>query len=64
MYKIVYLPTGHVFELPDTDAKELKMNFPDEYKIVEKNGRKYTDKSVKKVQVTDEKSIYSKVVEG
>ena len=24
MYKITYVPTGHVFELPDDAAKELK----------------------------------------
>ncbi len=62
MYKIMYLKTGHVFTLPEDSAKELKENFPDEYKIVEKNGKKYKDKLPPKKTV-DEKSIYSLVVE-
>jgi len=62
MYKIMYLKTGHVFTLPEDSAKELKENFPDEYKIVEKNGKKYKDKLSSKKTV-DEKSIYSLVVE-
>lgn len=61
MYKIKYLETGHVFELPDDTAKELKEKFPDDYKILEKNGKKYRDSIRKKKN--DDGSIYSKVVE-
>ena len=63
MYKITFLTTGHVFELPDETAKELKEKFPDEYKIIEKNGKKFRDKMPAKKQ-TDNKSIYDKVVES
>lgn len=62
MYKITYLKTGHIFELPDDTAKELKEKFPDEYKIIEKNGKKFKDKMPVKKQ-TDNKSIYDKVVD-
>lgn len=44
MYKIKYLITGHEFLLPDETAKELKDKFPNEYKIIEKNGKKFKDK--------------------
>lgn len=44
MYKIKYLITGHVFLLPDETAQELKDKFPNDYKILEKNGKKFTDK--------------------
>lgn len=64
MYKITYLPTGHIFELPDDAAKELKEKFPDDYKILEKNGKKVRENSRKKTKKADSKSIYSKVVEG
>ena len=64
MYKITYLPTGHIFELPDEAAGELKEKFPDDYKILEKNGKKVRDSSRKKSKNTSTKSIYSKVVEG
>lgn len=63
MYKITYMPTGHIFELPDEAALELKEKFPDDYKIIEKNGKKFRDNSRKKVKQPDCKSIYSKVVE-
>ncbi len=62
MYKIMYLPTGHIFTLPDDSANELKEKFPDDYKIIEKNGKKYKDKIPKKKAI-NEKSIYSLVVE-
>ncbi len=62
MYKIMYLPTGHIFTLPDESAKELKEQFPDEYKILEKNGKKFKDKILQK-KIVDDKSIYSLVVE-
>ena len=41
MYKIEFIPTGHTFELPSEAAEELKQKFPDEYRILEKNGKKY-----------------------
>jgi hypothetical protein len=44
MYKIKYLITGHEFLLPDKDAQELKDKFPNDYKILEKNGKKFKDK--------------------
>ena len=44
MYKIKYLVTGHVFLLPDETAQELKDKFPNDYKILEKNGKKFADK--------------------
>ena len=44
MYKIKYLKTGHTFLLPEETAKDLKKQFPDEYKILEKNGKKFNDK--------------------
>lgn len=62
MYKIMYLATGYVFTLPDDSAKELKAKFPDEYKILEKNGKKFKDKMPVK-KIIDSKSIYSLVVE-
>jgi hypothetical protein len=58
----MYLPTGHIFTLPDDSANELKEKFPDDYKIIEKNGKKYKDKIPKKKAI-NEKSIYSLVVE-
>jgi hypothetical protein len=44
MYKIKYLITGHEFLLPEEIAKELKEKYPNDYKITEKNGKKYNDK--------------------
>ena len=44
MYKIKYLVTGHEFLLPDETAQELKDKFPNDYKIIEKNGKKFNDK--------------------
>lgn len=63
MYKIMYIKTGHIFTLPEDSAKELKEKFPEEYKIVEKNGKKFKDKIPPKKAV-DNKSIYDLVVEG
>lgn len=62
MYKIKYITTGHVFELPDVVANELKEKFPEDYKILEKNGKKYRDRIVKK-SITNNGSIYDLVVE-
>ena len=53
MYKIKYIPTGHVFELPDVVANELKEKFPEDYKILEKNGKKYRDRIRKKIKVNN-----------
>ena len=63
MYKIKYLSTGHIFELPDITAEDLKLKFPAEYKIIEKNGKKFRD-NVPLKQNVGNSSIYSKVVEG
>ena len=63
MYKIKFIPTGHVFELPDITAEELKKKYPQDYKILEKNGKKFRD-VVKKKKDEDTNSIRSKVVEA
>jgi len=62
MYKITYIPTGHTFELPDLTAKELKEKFPEDYKILEKNGKKFHDK-IKKKSITNKNSIYDLVID-
>ena len=63
MYKIEFIPTGHTFELPDITAQELKEKFPADYKILEKNGKKYRDK-IKKKEANNNSSIRDLVVEG
>ena len=63
MYKIKYLQTGHVFVLPEITAKELKEKFPNDYKILEKNGKKYNDRTKMRTTNEDNDSIYSKVRE-
>lgn len=55
MYKIEFCPTGHVFLLPDETAKDLKSRFPDEYRILEKNGKKFRDTKVKSKKASDKK---------
>ena len=62
MYKIEFIPTGHIFELPDITAQELKEKFPADYKILEKNGKKYRDRISKKTKANNG-SIYELVVE-
>ena len=62
MYKITYIPTGHIFELPNLIAEDLKTKFPEDYKILEKNGKKYKDKMPTK-NIVDSSSIYRKVVD-
>ena len=62
MYKIMYLPTGHIFTLPEASANELKEKYPQDYKIIEKNGKKFKDKIPQK-KIVEDKSIYSMVVE-
>lgn len=61
MYKIQYLATGHIFVLPDDTAKELKEKYPDDYKIIEKNGKKFQDKKRVKQQIQN--SIRDKITE-
>lgn len=62
MYKIKFLPTGHIFILPEIEAKKLKENSPSEYQILEKNGKKFKDK-MNKSKPEDSKSILSKILE-
>ena len=62
MYKIEFIPTGHTFELPDLTAEELKQKFPCDYKILEKNGKKYRDKIKKKIQINSD-SIFDLVID-
>ena len=62
MYKIEFIPTGHIFDLPDITAQELKEKFPEDYKILEKNGKKYRD-VVKKHKKVDNGSIYELVID-
>ena len=62
MYKIEFIPTGHTFELPDLTAEELKEKFPEDYKILEKNGKKFRDRVKKKISIKNG-SIYDLVVE-
>ena len=62
MFKIEYLKTGHIFELPDITAEELKSKFPQDYKILEKNGKKFRDK-INKNLIPETDSIYEKVIE-
>lgn len=64
MYKIQYLPTGNIFEMPEAEAKELKEKYPYEYKIMEKNGKKFNDKVKNKTKKREDNSVYSKVVEN
>lgn len=63
MYKIKFLKTGHVFELPENEAKELKNKFPEEYQILEKNGKKFKDKPQKNKKEIDLTNIRELVVE-
>ena len=63
MYKIKYLVTGHIFLLPEKDAQELKSKYPDEYKILEKNGKKYQDRKMKKKKEIDLRNIREFVID-
>lgn len=62
MYKIEFIPTGHIFELPDITAEELKEKFPEDYKILEKNGKKFRDRVKKKI-VCNNDSIFELVID-
>jgi len=63
MYKIKYLKTGNVFILPQVEAEKLKNKEPDDYLILEKNGKKFRDKIKPKIKRYDNKSILSKVLD-
>ena len=54
MYKIMYIKTGHIFTLPEESAQELKDKFPDEYKIIEKNGKKYKPASAEEASAVEQ----------
>ena len=41
MFKIKYIPTGNIFVLPKKDAELLKEKSPQDYLILEKNGKKF-----------------------
>lgn len=62
MFKIKYLPTGHSFILPEKVAKDLKERFPNDYQILEKNGRKFKDKLPSNKNI-DNGTILSKIIE-
>ena len=61
MYKIKYLVTGNEFILPAETAQELKNKYPNDYKIIEKNGKKFRD--LKKKKTVKEGSIRDLVTE-
>lgn len=61
MFKIKYLPTGNVFLLPEETASLLREKYPDDYRILEKNGRKFNDK--KRRTVISDKTILSKILD-
>jgi len=63
MYKIKYLKTGNVFILPQVEAEKLKDKEPDDYLILEKNGKKFRDKIKSEIKRYDNKSILSKVLD-
>ena len=63
MFKIKYLPTGNIFILPEITAKELKEKAPDEYQILEKNGKKFKDIIAAKNNTDEKESILNKVLE-
>lgn len=62
MFKIKYVPTGNVFILPQKDAELLKEKNPEDYLIIEKNGRKFKDKLINKSKIPKE-SILDKVID-
>lgn len=64
MYKIKYLPTGNIFVIPANTANELKKSYPDEYQILEKDGKKCKDRVKVKASNSDPRCIRAKVTEG
>lgn len=63
MYKIKYLPTGHVFLLPGAVAMELKNKNPFDYQILEKDGKKIKDKIQVESKTPNPKSILLQVLD-
>ena len=63
MYKIKYLVTGNIFCLPEEIAIELKQNFPQDYLILEKNGKIFKDKASKNKQKTVSSGILNEVLD-
>ena len=63
MYKIKYLITGHTFLLPESEAKALKQQFPSEYQILEKNGKKFRDRIKKPAPKVDLDNIRELVLD-
>jgi hypothetical protein len=59
MYKIKFIPTGHVFELPKEVALEFKSKYPAEYEILQIDGKDFIDKNIQKNNF----SIRAKVVD-
>ena len=62
IFKIKYIPTGNIFVLPKKDAELLKEKSPQDYIILEKNGKKFKDKIPQKIE-SDSKSILSKIID-
>ena len=62
MFKIKYIPTGNIFVLPKKDAELLKEKSPQDYIILEKNGKKFKDKIPQKIE-SDSKSILSQIID-
>ena len=62
MIKIKYLPTGNVFVLPEIEAERLKQKSPSEYKIIEKDGKKFKD-NLNPAQPKTDKSILALVLD-
>ena len=62
MFKIKYIPTGNIFVLPKKDAELLKEKSPQDYLILEKNGKKFKDKIPQKIE-SDSKSILSQIID-
>ncbi len=63
MYKIKYLTTGHIFLLPKIEAEKLKTQFPGEYQILEKDGKKYRDRIKKPAPKIDLNNIRELVLD-
>ena len=62
MFKIKYIPTGNIFVLPKKDAELLKEKSPQDYIILEKNGKKFRDKIPQKIE-SNSQSILSQIID-
>ena len=62
LQKTEILSNAEIILIEDLTAEELKSKFPDDYKILEKNGKKFRDRTKKK-PVIKNGSIYDLVVE-